>query len=84
MSVIFTVSMPGRIGRFMALSRAERREVYKGWWLATKKEAKHYWVSLVLLKWEAGHFCFLCLVFKGNEARLPTNTDSNILGYGPP
>lgn len=43
MSVMFTLSVPGR---FMALSGAERREVYKGWWQATKKEAKHYWVSL--------------------------------------
>ena len=46
MSVMFTLSVPGRIGRFMALSGAERREIYKGWWQATKKEAKHYWVSL--------------------------------------
>jgi hypothetical protein len=53
LTVSFTLSIPGRLARFASLSREERRAVYHGWWLAAKKEAKHYWVrpcqsSLVL------------------------------------
>lgn len=48
-TVSFTLSVPGRVTRFAALPKAERRAVYHGWWLATKKEAKHYWVSSSVL-----------------------------------
>lgn len=40
----FVLSVPGRMVKFAALSRDERRQVYKGWWGAVKKEAYHYWV----------------------------------------
>lgn len=43
-TVTFTLSIPGRLARFMALSKQERRAVYWGWWQTTKKEAHHYWV----------------------------------------
>jgi len=32
------------------LPRAERKATYAGWWAVVKKEAKHYWVG-VLLVW---------------------------------
>ena len=44
MTVSFLLSVPGWLARFMALSREERRAVYRGWWATTKKEAYHYWV----------------------------------------
>ncbi len=40
----FLLSVPGRLARFIALSRQERRAIYWGWWQTTKKEAYHYWV----------------------------------------
>ncbi len=43
-TVNFVVSVPGRLGRFAALPRAERKEIYAGWWAVVKREAKHYWV----------------------------------------
>ena len=45
-TVSFTLSVPGRLARFVALSKEERRAVYRGWWQTTKKEAHHYWVAL--------------------------------------
>ena len=39
------VSIPGAVGRFIAMSSAERGQVYRGWWATIKKEAYHYWVS---------------------------------------
>ncbi|CAL8464272.1 g3807 [Coccomyxa elongata] len=48
-TVMFTLSIPGRVTRFMALPKEERRAIYKGWWQATKKEAKHYWSGSKLL-----------------------------------
>ena len=33
-----------RVVRFYGLPRSERKATYAGWWLAIKKEAKHYWV----------------------------------------
>ncbi|KAK9807532.1 hypothetical protein WJX72_001831 [[Myrmecia] bisecta] len=47
--VTFTASIPGRVRRFIALSPAERKEVYRGWWNTVKTEAKHYWVGTKLL-----------------------------------
>lgn len=41
----FVLSIPGAIMHHIALPWAEKKEVYKGWWLATKREVKHYWVS---------------------------------------
>ncbi len=41
----FILSVPGRLRGFLALDKAERREVYVGWWAAAKKEARHYWVG---------------------------------------
>ena len=41
----FVLSIPGAITHHIALPWAEKKEVYKGWWLATKREVKHYWVS---------------------------------------
>lgn len=49
MTVMFALSVPGRVTHFIALPRDERRAIYKGWWQATKKEAKHYWVSWPLM-----------------------------------
>jgi hypothetical protein len=40
----FILSIPSRLRGFAALTSAQRREVYKGWWLTIKKEANHYWV----------------------------------------
>ena len=45
-AVAFTLAIPGNIARFIALPKAERRATYQRWWIATKKEANHYWVSL--------------------------------------
>ena len=45
MVVMFTVSLPGNVASFIALPKEERRATYKRWWIATKKEANHYWVS---------------------------------------
>lgn len=42
--VKFTASVPSRLAKFAALSSAERRDIYKGWWITIKKEAHHYWV----------------------------------------
>ena len=42
--VKFTFSVPGAIGRHVALPWADKVQVYKGWWTTIKKEAKHYWV----------------------------------------
>ncbi|GAB4818097.1 hypothetical protein N2152v2_005143 [Parachlorella kessleri] len=47
--VKFVVGLPGRVGRFYMLPRAERRATYAGWWAVVKKEAKHYWVGTKLL-----------------------------------
>lgn len=44
-AVRFIISVPSRLKGFYSLSRAERREIYKGWWQVVKKEAHHYWVS---------------------------------------
>ena len=46
-AVIFTFAIPGNVTSFIALPRAERRATYYRWWVATKKEANHYWVSLL-------------------------------------
>lgn len=40
----FILSIPSRLRGFAALTSAQRREVYKGWWVTIKKEAHHYWV----------------------------------------
>ena len=45
----FIISIPGRVSRFAALPKVERRAVYAGWWLVVKKEAKHYWLGMKLL-----------------------------------
>jgi len=45
----FTVSIPGRVARFYALPKAERRATYSRWWGVVKKEAKHYWLGTKLL-----------------------------------
>eukprot|EP00887_Chlorella_sp_A99_P005186 scaffold1.g5186.t1 len=45
----FLASAPGRIARFAALPRAERKATYARWWGVVKKEAKHYWVGTKLL-----------------------------------
>ena len=42
---MFTVSLPGNVASFIAQPKEERRATYKRWWIATKKEANHYWVS---------------------------------------
>ena len=44
--VMFTVGIPGNVARFIALPKEDRRATYKRWWIATKKEANHYWVRL--------------------------------------
>ena len=41
----FVLAIPGAITHHIALPWAEKVEVYKGWWHATKREIKHYWVS---------------------------------------
>ena len=41
----FVIAIPGSVGHHLAQPWSEKREVYKGWWVAVKKEAKHYWVS---------------------------------------
>lgn len=46
--LVFTISMPGRLKSFAALTSKERRAVYAGWWAAAKKEGRHYWVGLLL------------------------------------
>ena len=43
--VMFTVSLPGKTASFIALPKVDRQATYKRWWIATKKEANHYWVS---------------------------------------
>lgn len=43
--VMFTVSLPGKVASFIALPKEERQATYKRLWIATKKEANHYWVS---------------------------------------
>ncbi len=45
----FLLSVPGKLGRFAALPRAERKAIYAGWWVIIKKEAKHYWLGTKLL-----------------------------------
>ena len=45
----FTISIPGRLARFAALPRAERKAIYAGWWVVIKNEAKHYWLGTKLL-----------------------------------
>ncbi len=40
----FTLSVPGRLRDFAALSGTEKRQVYAGWWSVIKKEGRHYWV----------------------------------------
>jgi len=42
----FILSIPLRLRGFAALSSAQRRDVYKGWWVTIKKEAHHYWVRI--------------------------------------
>ena len=44
--VKFTFSVPGAIGRHIALPWGEKVLVYKGWWTTIKKEAHHYWVCI--------------------------------------
>ena len=58
-TVSFTLSVPGRLARFMALSKEERRAVYRGWWQTTKKEAHHYWVTF--LAYPAVVCIFVCI-----------------------
>lgn len=43
--VKFLFNFPGAIMRHLALPWADKLKVYQGWWVAIKKEAKHYWVS---------------------------------------
>ena len=43
---MFTVGIPGNVAHFIALPKEDRRATYKRWWVATKKEANHYWVRL--------------------------------------
>ncbi|KAK9868631.1 hypothetical protein WJX84_002622 [Apatococcus fuscideae] len=45
----FVLAIPGAITHHIALPWAEKVEVYKGWWHATKREIKHYWVGTKLL-----------------------------------
>lgn len=45
----FLISVPGKLGRFAALPRAQRKAIYSGWWVVIKKEAKHYWLGTKLL-----------------------------------
>ena len=47
----FTLSVPGRLRDFAALSGSERRQVYAGWWSAIKKEGRHYWVRSRAAQW---------------------------------
>ena len=42
--VKFLFNVPGAIMRHLALPWADKLKVYQGWWVAIKKEAKHYWV----------------------------------------
>lgn len=46
--LVFTISVPGRLKSFAALSSQERRDTYAGWWAAAKKEGRHYWVGSLL------------------------------------
>lgn len=46
-AVMFTFAIPGNVTFFIALPKAERRATYHRWWVATKKEANHYWVRLL-------------------------------------
>lgn len=42
-------SVPARVSRFASLPKEDRKAVYAGWWIAIKKEAKHYWLGTKLL-----------------------------------
>lgn len=48
-TVKFLFNVPGAIMRHLTLPWADKIKVYQGWWLAIKKEAKHYWVSHSLM-----------------------------------
>jgi LETM1 and EF-hand domain-containing protein 1, mitochondrial len=48
-TLVFLTSVPGRMARFAALPRDERRAAYARWWGVVKKEAKHYWLGTKLL-----------------------------------
>lgn len=45
--VKFTFAVPGAITRHLALPWADKLKVYQGWWAAIKKEAHHYWASIL-------------------------------------
>ena len=62
---MFTVEIPGNVARFIALPKEERRATYKRWWIATKKEANHYWVSLCLSCRSESWFGFLAYAPEG-------------------
>ena len=42
--MVFTVTLPGKMVKFFSRPWAEQLEVYRGWWVVAKKEARHYWV----------------------------------------
>jgi len=62
----YIICIPGKLGRFAALPRAERKAIYAGWWVVIKKEAKHYWLGTKLL---------------GKDARIASRLVSKVL-YG--
>ena len=65
-AVMFTFAIPGNVASFIALPRADRRATYYRWWVATKKEANHYWVSQ--LSRPIPHEHFSCLQMKSLPA----------------
>ncbi|KAK9846594.1 hypothetical protein WJX81_007347 [Elliptochloris bilobata] len=48
-AAVFSVTLPGRMARFLSRPWAEQKEVYRGWWATAKKEARHYWLGTKLL-----------------------------------
>mmetsp|Transcript_17598 Transcript_17598/g.52868 ORF Transcript_17598/g.52868 Transcript_17598/m.52868 type:complete len:846 (+) Transcript_17598:182-2719(+) len=87
--LMFTLSVPGRLKDFAALTSAERRAVYAGWWAAIKKEGRHYWAGGKLLA--ADVRISLRLVFKvasgkplsRREKRQLTRTSADIFRLVP-
>ena len=59
--VKFLFNFPGAIMRHLALPWADKLKVYQGWWLAIKKEAKHYWVSTAIMLNNNAQICILCI-----------------------
>ena len=49
LALSFTLSVPGRVAGFLALSHADKKALLQRGWTAVKKEAKHFWVGTKLL-----------------------------------